>query len=256
MAAGDLTTLDRLKMHLGIEDSSADPILLGLVSAASSDFEGRTDRRIYARSYTETCTGDGRDRLQLLNYPIVSVSSVTVDGETIPERTTVSGSGWTIDGTELVLDGYTFTEGNRNVAISYVAGYAEIDEAATVPSVSPYRLLPSKMFGNDLGVKLAIGGTAMIKVTGSPASGQYAVDSAGLYTFNVAQAGVGVLLSYGTVPVDVVQAVNELAADIYKRRDHIGQRSKVIGGETVTWMVDAIPTYAESVIKEYRRLGI
>lgn len=58
---------------------------------------------------------------------------------------------------------------------------------------------------------------------------------------------------YATVPADVEQAVIEVAADAYYRRNRLGQRSGTKpGGETVTYLVDQVLPSVQSVIDIYK----
>lgn len=83
-------------------------------------------------------------------------------------------------------------------------------EAHTIPSSAPYRFqvtygpqqvvggvgVPGTGFLYDLGV--SAGGTAYTQVASAPGPGQYAVDDAGDYTFNAADAGVAVTVNYAS----------------------------------------------------------
>jgi hypothetical protein len=67
-----------------------------------------------------------------------------------------------------------------------------------VPSSAPYTLTPLlnlATFISDQGVKYA-NGTSFISVPSSPLQGQYSVSTAGLYTFNAADAGAAITMSY------------------------------------------------------------
>lgn len=70
-------------------------------------------------------------------------------------------------------------------------------EAGTIPTSSPFTLsvVNATGFSDDGGVVYLSTGLPMIKVASAPAAGEYSV-SAGEYSFNGADAGKGVLLSY------------------------------------------------------------
>jgi hypothetical protein len=70
-------------------------------------------------------------------------------------------------------------------------------EAGTVAASTPYivTVVNESTFVNDAGVLYATSGLPLIKVASSPAVGQYSV-SAGVYTFNSADAGKAVLVTY------------------------------------------------------------
>jgi hypothetical protein len=85
----------------------------------------------------------------------------------------------------------------------------QVTESAVIPlAPGPYTAAVAKAaaWNGDAGVILSVSGVALVKVTGSPAAGQFAV-AAGVYTFNVAQAGLTVNISYTTVmPGDALLA--------------------------------------------------
>lgn len=58
---------------------------------------------------------------------------------------------------------------------------------------------------------------------------------------------------YAATPTDLEQAVVEIVAHKYKERDRIGQTSKVLAGETVSFLRD-VPVDALRVIDQYRRI--
>lgn len=70
-------------------------------------------------------------------------------------------------------------------------------EAGAVSATTPFTVTVanSTTFANDEGVLYATTGLPLIKVASSPGPGQYSV-SAGVYTFNSADAGKAVLTSY------------------------------------------------------------
>jgi len=67
-----------------------------------------------------------------------------------------------------------------------------------VPSSSPYTATVNNAasFVQDLGVIYAATGLALVKVASAPTQGQYAVSAVGVYTFNAADQGAAVLISY------------------------------------------------------------
>jgi hypothetical protein len=70
-------------------------------------------------------------------------------------------------------------------------------EAQAVPGSSPYTVQVTNLttYAADLGVVYAATGLPLTLVASSPATGQYAVAS-GTYTFNAADAGAALLVSY------------------------------------------------------------
>lgn len=74
-----------------------------------------------------------------------------------------------------------------------------INEAQTVPAMSMFTITADEAatFVQDLGVYDAETGEPLVQVASMPGDGEYSVDSGtGIYTFNMAQASVDVLLNY------------------------------------------------------------
>ena len=254
----------------------ADPIIARLIKAVSAYIRQYLNRDITAQAYTETRNGYGQDSMQTAQFPIVSVASLSVNGQAILARPALQavqtganpGTGYTFDETMLYLSGGTigpngynwsfplcFVKGYQNVQINYVAGYQITDEPATVPSMSPYQVATMTTWSaGDMGVKYASSGLALTKVTGIPTLGQYA-EAAGLYTFSAADAGVAVLLSYAYVPFDVEQGVIETLANFFVARSRIGMKSMTIEQQTVVYDVSAMSSRAQGILQQYRRVA-
>jgi hypothetical protein len=130
----DLTTIANVKSWLGVSSAADDTLLTRLVSGVSAWIQEWLGRTIASSSYTEKLNGNGKAVLAFLNYPVTAVASVTVDGVSIPARTSVAGSGYSFDSEFLYLDGYAFNSGRQNVVIQYTAGYAstpaDLEQAA------------------------------------------------------------------------------------------------------------------------------
>jgi hypothetical protein len=147
----------------------------------------------------------------------------------------------------LMLFGYVFPRQRAGVRVTYTAGYRTLREAHQVPASGPYTVDPALTWISDLGVTYA-NGTALAYVAGAPAAGQYTLAGA-LYSFAAADAGASVLISYSSVPADVDQAVVEMAAEAYKRKDRLGIVSQSVGGqETVS--------YSQKEMSEVNRLAL
>jgi hypothetical protein len=73
-----------------------------------------------------------------------------------------------------------------------------INEAGTVPAMATYTVTVTNAadFYMDLGVYDALTGLPLTQVPAMPGDGQYSVSNAGVYTFNVAQAGDSMLFNY------------------------------------------------------------
>lgn len=73
-----------------------------------------------------------------------------------------------------------------------------INETGTVPASSVYTVTVANgaTFSMDLGVTDVLTGNPLTQVASSPSANQYSVSSAGVYTFNVAQASKAMLFNY------------------------------------------------------------
>lgn len=97
---------------------------------------------------------------------------------------------------------YTFhaADAGKSVSITYSYNLLQLNntETATIPG-TPFQVLvdDSADFLQDAGVVFYPAGAALVKVSGTPATGQYAV-SAGLYTFAAADTLKQVQISYVT----------------------------------------------------------
>jgi len=72
------------------------------------------------------------------------------------------------------------------------------NETGTVPAMSTYTVTVTNgaTFYMDLGVYIQSTGVPLTQVASAPASGEYSVSGAGVYTFNAAQAGVAMFFNY------------------------------------------------------------
>ncbi|MBV8061460.1 MAG: phage head-tail connector protein [Alphaproteobacteria bacterium] len=136
MAAGDLTSLANVKSWLNISSTDHDADLTRLISACSGFMQQWMNRTFAVSSYNEVRNGPGISTVMVTaNYPLISVSSVTIDGVSIPVANgTFNSQGYTFDQRNIYLaGGYSFARGKANVLISYTAGYAtlplEIEQA-------------------------------------------------------------------------------------------------------------------------------
>jgi uncharacterized phiE125 gp8 family phage protein len=145
-----LTTIDRVKLELDIEDSESDALLGAKLDEATSDIEAHIGRTLSRATLTQTFWGEPycTEYLMLDRRPVVSVTSVTVDDIAI------DASEYRLDkdtGQIYRLDtsGFpSFWSWCKSIAIVYSAGYLlpEQDgrtlphalEAAAISLVSSY----------------------------------------------------------------------------------------------------------------------
>lgn len=258
MAAGDLTSLSNVKSWLQIESTDNDALLSRLISAASQFTKQWLSRDIIEKSYSQRFSGMDNVILMLPQYPVVSVSAVSINNVTIPYTAISGNTGFTYDDMTIQLYGYVFTRGLLNVSVSYTAGFRIADEPAvverygTTPSYTYEVRSLANFWLEDLGVKDANGAT-MVRVSSNPTSGQYTV-SDGVYTFNSAQNGATVYISYKDVPMDISEAVCMMIGERFRLQDRIGVVSKGLAGETVTFSQKDMSSTVRSSLMPYRKV--
>ncbi len=77
MATGDLTTLESLKLYLGINGTSSDSQLSSIITGVSKRIENDCGRTFLATNWIEyQNTGQGQKRAQVRNKPVITMSSV------------------------------------------------------------------------------------------------------------------------------------------------------------------------------------
>ncbi|MEI7705392.1 MAG: hypothetical protein WCK73_12435, partial [Deltaproteobacteria bacterium] len=140
MATGDLSTTAAVREYLAgnVPVPLGDETLLsGLITAVSSQFKSETGTDVITASKSQTWSGAGGAKVFLEHYPVVSVTTVEVDGAAVSERAAIGEDGWVLSDAatgKLELVGYTFTCGVANCSVTYTAGLgatapADIDQA-------------------------------------------------------------------------------------------------------------------------------
>lgn len=152
LAENALTTLDRMKLMLGlsdIADERTDEIITLLINRASSWIERQIGRHLGKRSYHQFYDADGQQELVTLEYPIISVEYVKEDGREVDPKcydysqTAEIGviyrdEGWLKAGYRRGL-AYDIVAPKRVIEVSYTAGYvlpkdATEDDPQTLPA--------------------------------------------------------------------------------------------------------------------------
>jgi hypothetical protein len=102
----------------------SDDALLGIINRASAVICEAVNRpKIFDSgvNITEKRNGNGQDRMTVAVDPIISVSSLTIDGATVPASDGQS-AGYLFDNTTIYLIGYVFTRWVQNVVLIYRGG--------------------------------------------------------------------------------------------------------------------------------------
>jgi hypothetical protein len=124
-----LATLAQLKEFIGnVPDPTDDALLSRLLDVSAELIERSCNRVFGATIYSETRDGNGLGFMVFSNRPVVSVGSLTINGQSIPQSMNHASGGWVLASSwKIALRGaYRFHEGVQNVSITYTAGYATI----------------------------------------------------------------------------------------------------------------------------------
>lgn len=263
--ATDLTTLATLKQWLGLTTQTDDASLSRLLSSVSRSVLSDISNVLLPQTLTRIMDGQGGTAMVLPDFPIISLTSLTIDTVAIPAAADVTQAGWLLRQlspneepslSEVALIGYRFTRGKQNVKLVVQAGY-QASETFTIST--PYTYTVLRPWRQD--VSVLSGGVAMTPIsTGTPTAGQYLAPALSAppetftYTFSSADAGKTVTITYGYTPEPVEQAVLELCAKRYREKDRVGQKSMNLGGQVVTYDLSAMTDAVNQMLQPYRKV--
>lgn len=276
MIPGDLTTLANVKTWLTIPATSttSDGLLSRMITAVSQFIQqAMINRSIASQPYYELRDGSkggrGLNEMTFGYGPVSSMTSLTIFGTAIAASSDggMRQAGYGFDANQIWLpySGCQQFCGRRTVALRYVGGFLVLPDGVMIPGSdwllpaevrtipgTPYQITPYRTWLADNAVSFT-GGAALIKVPSAPATGQYAVDANGVYTFAAADTTKSVSLSYSYCPADLEQSVIEVLGIRFKEMDRIGQVSKMVGTESVTFSQKDVPDDVRSDIANYKR---
>lgn len=115
LSANALTTVAALSLDASISTADKETA----IEVASDIIRSATGRDFIKQTFTEVYRGNGTQRLTLNNYPILSVTSLSIDDEDI----TVSDLRILTDGILEYEDGWFVDSGYHDIEIEYSAGY-------------------------------------------------------------------------------------------------------------------------------------
>ncbi|HND51668.1 MAG TPA: phage head-tail connector protein [Pirellulaceae bacterium] len=141
-----------LKSDLGISDASKDSTLERRILAASELIESWCGRRFRYQSVVENVKGEGWPSIAVSRLPVVAITSIVIDGSTIPSTAyslvdaetgrifRVDGWAWTA---ALIAtaspERVTGTE-ERAFVVTYAGGYVLPNDSNQAPYASPVML--------------------------------------------------------------------------------------------------------------------
>lgn len=123
-----LATLDDLKNHLGITDSSEDAVLGSYLGSADSQAKRIIGRDVEKKTYEEELDGHGESVIQVRNFPIISIEFVKFfDGN---QWVTVDSSEYSVKKTSGLIRFRSLhvPRGFGNVSVKYEGGYDPVPE--------------------------------------------------------------------------------------------------------------------------------
>jgi hypothetical protein len=145
MAAIDLCTVDAVKamMDPPLTVTTEDALIGTIVTASSQYILTATSRSFTPATFTKRFNGTGADRLFLPENPVLTVSSLIIDGSSVPAAANAQSFGYLFDDFCLYLTSGTFSRGIQNVTVSWQAGYAavpaDVAQACVELAVYAYR---------------------------------------------------------------------------------------------------------------------
>lgn len=171
-------TLEAAKRYMNIpaDNDTDDELITAMLERASALIETACNRKFAVADYVDYLNGNGKCVILPVNYPLVSVQSLAVSGESIAQESYFFNYDFIMFKRDL-----RFEKGVKNVEIRYTAGFE-------------------------------------------------------------------------TIPLDIEQAVIETVALRYAERDRIGQQSKSLAGETVTFFIKDLSPTAQTVVNQYKRV--
>lgn len=260
----DLTDLVTAKDELGLR--AANTANDGWVSRAISQVSrmiGSYTKRTFAPELVQDNfdiqqdaypyqTPGGFAQLNLTRWPVIAVQSVTQVLAPGTVQALTEGVDFQVNadtGQLLRLNPFAGTGSIWEavpVIATYIGGYGSaVSEIRTVPASTPYTVTVSghASFSCDRVVSYT-DGTALTRVNGAAAPGQYSV-SAGTYTFNAADAGQHLTIGYAiaAVPDDLTECCLRMVTARYRGKDRdpsLIQRDTP-GVGTERWWFGSVP---------------
>ena len=285
----DLITLAQAKQYLQIQptQNNDDAQLQAFIDGASQEFLTQTSQPYIAQTtFTERRNGTGTPKMTTRNRPLLTIASLVINNVNVnPSPDGVQGGYYFDYGgiTIYMVGGFTaqsmpfraigfqgypgrFVKGYGNIFINGTAGYpntsasvSAIVPAAAPPSLVIYYFNPAFVFmvvSAGITVLNQNTNTPLVLVTGTPASGEYALNPDGTIVFAAADTGIPVLVTYTQtgIPTDIQKCVYEMVAWVYKNRDRIGKSSaRFADNLTESYKTTPFSEMSKLTIQKYTR---
>jgi len=264
--ADKLTTLAAVKEWLGLSTDDADMELARLIEAGSAYAYSYINRSSFAaHDVIENVRGNGKDTMLLRDWPVLSITSLGVEGKPI-DPATIAPLGFASNGYRVTdantgspqsvdLYGSTFWYRSQ-VQVSYRAGYEATEDYViekTANEADPPVDIVVPIHPGTAGCWLVsfevkVDDVEATLVTADPQAGQYTLDKWGNHTFSMADVGKTATIRFGYAPWDISQAVTELVAESFRYKDRIGVKSKSLAGQETVSYFDSVMTPTVSMV--------
>jgi hypothetical protein len=123
----DLTTLDAVKLYLGLTTDADDPLLSALITSYSQWVRSYCERDFDSRAYEIYRSGRDATFLLLPEIPVTAIALLEIDGKAIPAQPAFGQYGFRFSSDRIVVEGgVRFCWGVENIRVQYTAGYATI----------------------------------------------------------------------------------------------------------------------------------
>ena len=131
-----LATVDDFKIYAGITTANTDALITMLLASSLTMLSNYCNRALQSAQYTEYRDGNDSSRMLVAaGYPLTAFSSLSIDGRVIPTSTNGSpGYFFVLGGRAVVLIGYKFTRGYRNIVMTYTGGYGDDNDVLPWPA--------------------------------------------------------------------------------------------------------------------------
>ena len=127
-----IATVADVKLYNGLATNNQDGLITSLMAACLQGIGNFCNRNFSSQVVTEYRDGNAAKAMQLANYPVTTFTSLFIDGVQIPASVAgMPGYFVPLGGRRIVLNGYRFTAGMRNVVMTFTAGFG--DDAGIAP---------------------------------------------------------------------------------------------------------------------------
>lgn len=159
-----LTTLERGMQWLGVTQDT-DNKTANMIRSVSFLIQNFLSYQVAQATYTRKFNGRGGNTLFVPDIPLVSVSSVIINGVPVPQGDftgVTQRAGFYFDEDAIRLIGYCFVRGAQNIQTTYTAGYTTIPEDIEQACLDWMKIMASSStmpFGSNV-IKVQAGDTS------------------------------------------------------------------------------------------------